>query len=202
MLTPAPGADNDCRRRPRQAIRLAAATLALGLGGCAGPAPPHGAYPFDGGEFLAAPSAWPAWADMLSRHAGQRPAVAACLADQAACSRRMRSLNVIVGQGASLPRERQIQLVNRFINQRGYERDRRRRTLVAGDGEVVRRSQWATLKEFLEQGGDCEDYATAKYFILRRLGFPAAALRVAVAYDRRHREHHAVLAVQIGRAHV
>ncbi len=194
MLTPAQGADNARRRRWRQPIRACAAA-AIALGGCALPPSPHGAYPFDGGEFLATPAHWPAWADMLSRRTSQAAAVDACIDDRTACSRRMRSLHVVVGQGANLPREQQIQLVNRFINKRGYESDRRK-TFDGEDGKIVRRSHWATLKEFLEQGGDCEDYATAKYFILRRLGFPAARLRVVVAYDRRYREHHAVVAVR------
>ena len=195
MLTPGFKANNARRRVRPRLIRTAGIALALGLGGCAATPSPHGAYPFDGGEFLAPPTQWPAWAAMLVRHADQDATVRACLEEQAACSRRMRSLHVIVREGAKLPPAKQIQLVNRFINKRGYERDRRR-TLELADGKVVRRSHWATLKEFLEQGGDCEDFATAKYFILRRLGLPAAALRVVVAYDRRYREHHAVVAVR------
>ena len=194
MLTPRCGgnnARNGAKRRCRGA--LAGFTIGL-LGGCAAPSP-YGAYPFDEGEFLAAPAQWPAWREMLSRHAQQLPAIDACIADQRACSRRLRSFAFVVNQGANLPPEKQIQLVNRFINKRGYERDRRK-TLQSADGKTVRRSHWATLKEFLEQGGDCEDFAAAKYFMLRRLGFPAAALRVVVAYDRRYREHHAVVAVR------
>jgi predicted transglutaminase-like cysteine proteinase len=50
------------------------------------------------------------------------------------------------------------------------------------------------LLEFLEKGGDCEDYATAKYFLLRTLGIPADDLRVVVAWDRKARGYHALLA--------
>lgn len=192
MLTPPRSGNN---ARGLLAVRAWGwVALAASLGGCTAPSP-YGAYPFDAGEFLAAPAQWPAWGDMLARHAQQRPAVEACIADQQACSRRMRSFAFIVGESASLPRQQQIQLVNRFINRRGYDADRRR-TLELAEGKVVRRSHWATLKEFLEQGGDCEDFAAAKYFILRRLGFPAAALRIVVVYDRRYREHHAVVAVR------
>ncbi len=58
------------------------------------------------------------------------------------------------------------------------------------------RSKWTTLLEFLRRGGDCEDYATAKYFLLRELGFPVDDLRVLVSYDRKVRGYHAVLAVK------
>jgi predicted transglutaminase-like cysteine proteinase len=51
------------------------------------------------------------------------------------------------------------------------------------------------LLEFLQKGGDCEDYATAKYMILRLLGYSAEALRIVVVYDRKTREYHAVVAV-------
>ena len=48
----------------------------------------------------------------------------------------------------------------------------------------------------MQRGGDCEDYAVAKYFLLRELGFPAEDMRVLVTYDRSVRAHHAVLAVR------
>lgn len=61
---------------------------------------------------------------------------------------------------------------------------------------------WATPAEFINQrGGDCEDYAIAKYFALRALNIPANAMRLVII--RQHndrgvfaRELHAVLAVR------
>ncbi len=50
--------------------------------------------------------------------------------------------------------------------------------------------------DFVRRGGDCEDYATTKYFLLRTLGFTSDDLRVLVVYDRRLRDYHAVLAVR------
>ena len=44
--------------------------------------------------------------------------------------------------------------------------------------------------------GDCEDYAVAKYFLLRELGFPAEDMRVLVTYEKSARDYHAVLAVR------
>ena len=46
--------------------------------------------------------------------------------------------------------------------------------------------------------GDCEDYAIAKYFALRQLGFDKEELRIVVLYDRIRNLGHAVLAVYGG----
>ena len=48
----------------------------------------------------------------------------------------------------------------------------------------------------MRRGGDCEDFATAKYFLLRMLGVPAENMRIVVAYERRERGYHAVLALK------
>ena len=47
----------------------------------------------------------------------------------------------------------------------------------------------------LARGGDCEDFAIAKYLALRGLGFPARDLRLLILYDERRQQAHAVLAV-------
>lgn len=76
----------------------------------------------------------------------------------------------------------------------GRQTARTRRALRrAGIGKVPR-SHWSTLYEFLDSGGDCEDYASSKYFLLRKLGVPAADMRVVVTYETKIRGYHAVLA--------
>ncbi|CAK7061346.1 MAG: hypothetical protein DELT_01453 [Desulfovibrio sp.] len=60
---------------------------------------------------------------------------------------------------------------------------------------------WAVPKEFFaKRGGDCEDYAIAKYFALRYLGFPANRMRIVIVREldpqgRADPFMHAVLAV-------
>ncbi|MAF97217.1 MAG: hypothetical protein CMH26_01120 [Micavibrio sp.] len=54
---------------------------------------------------------------------------------------------------------------------------------------------WATPAEFLQRGGDCEDYAIAKYTALRALGVPEERLRVAIVQDTYKNIPHAVLIV-------
>jgi len=61
---------------------------------------------------------------------------------------------------------------------------------------------WASPAEFIRnRGGDCEDYAIAKYFALRFLGVPAESMRLVVlrevsAKGVPHPQLHAVLAVR------
>jgi predicted transglutaminase-like cysteine proteinase len=54
---------------------------------------------------------------------------------------------------------------------------------------------WATPVEFLQRGGDCEDFAIAKYTALRALGVPEERLRVAIVHDTLKNIPHAVLVV-------
>ena len=49
----------------------------------------------------------------------------------------------------------------------------------------------------MARSGDCEDYAIAKFFALRELGFGNDQMRIAIIYDRLRRRGHAVLAVNL-----
>ena len=80
----------------------------------------------------------------------------------------------------------QLIQVNRYVNEIQYIQD------VANWGES---DHWAAPAEFFANGGDCEDYAIAKYFLLRELGVPPEQLKIVVLHDRRRRQTHAVLTV-------
>lgn len=54
---------------------------------------------------------------------------------------------------------------------------------------------WETPVEFLSRGGDCEDFAIAKYVSLRSLGVPEERLRVAIVKDLQKGVPHAILIV-------
>lgn len=68
--------------------------------------------------------------------------------------------------------------VNDFFNKIRYKTDPR---------HWKKRDYWATPFEFLGTGaGDCEDYAIAKYYTLRKLGIPENKLRIVyVKYLRK-----------------
>lgn len=86
-----------------------------------------------------------------------------------------------------------IRLVNGFFNQWRP---------VSDEAAFATPEYWATPKEFkANRGGDCEDYAIAKYFALRFLGLDAEPMRIVIVKDNTRSskaklELHAVLAVK------
>ncbi len=80
----------------------------------------------------------------------------------------------------------QLDVINRWFNKVAYVSD-------AANWQTL--DHWETINEFLTKGGDCEDYAIAKYAMLRNLGVPADQMRLLIVEDMRKREVHAVLAV-------
>ncbi|WP_342249602.1 transglutaminase-like cysteine peptidase [Sphingomonas sp. OTU376] len=56
--------------------------------------------------------------------------------------------------------------------------------------------RWETPAEMFARGGDCEDFALTKYFALRELGLAESAMRLAIVWDNRDAEQHAVLFVE------
>jgi predicted transglutaminase-like cysteine proteinase len=84
-------------------------------------------------------------------------------------------------------RSAQAQMVNAFFNQWAYR----------SDEEAYGRSDyWATPIAFMENSGDCEDYAIAKYTTLLFLGVPDRAMRITAVIDNnRGGIGHAILSV-------
>jgi predicted transglutaminase-like cysteine proteinase len=79
--------------------------------------------------------------------------------------------------------EKQLKKVNSFFNRVRYKTDQQ---------HWNSEDYWATPIELLStNGGDCEDYAIAKYFTLRALGIPDEHLRITY-----------VNAIEIGQAHM
>lgn len=67
-----------------------------------------------------------------------------------------------------------IEAVNRFFNAMTY---------VSDQDNVGINDYWQTPYEMMANGGDCEDYAIAKYISLKRLGVPETAMRIMVVKD-------------------
>ncbi len=85
-----------------------------------------------------------------------------------------------------LPLEQMAARVNDLANSQDYINDSRN----WGTSDY-----WATPVEFLTRGGDCEDFAIAKYVSLRALGVPENRLRITILQDMQKNIPHAVLAV-------
>ena len=76
--------------------------------------------------------------------------------------------------------------VNKLVNKTRYIVDKK---------NWGKSDYWATPVEFLTRGGDCEDFAIAKYTALRALGVPEERLRIAIVQDTQKNIPHAVLVV-------
>ncbi len=85
-----------------------------------------------------------------------------------------------------LPPAKQIDAVNSYANNKRYVLD------ISNYGKE---DYWAVAKEFLYNGGDCEDYAITKFFSLKWLGYNLENVRLVVLQDTNLRIPHAVLAV-------
>lgn len=81
----------------------------------------------------------------------------------------------------------QLDAVNRFLNQTPY---------IVDSVNWGVEDYWETLGEFFQKNGDCEDYAISKYVTLKKLGWAADSMRIAVINDENLRIPHAVLVVE------
>lgn len=85
-----------------------------------------------------------------------------------------------------LPLSRMAAQVNELVNRTHY---------VPDSKNYGQNDYWATPVEFFSRGGDCEDFAIAKYTALRTLGVPEERLRVAIVQDLQKNVPHAILIV-------
>ena len=134
-------------------------------------------------------SMFPRWASMLARHEKEKAAadLPCASATRQAC-RLQQWLRTLDGL-RDKDKLAQIREVNRRLNAFPYVKD--------GARQSGGRNHWATLGEFLDHSGDCEDYAIAKFMSLRHIGFSNDDLRVVVLRDINLRLDHAVVVVYL-----
>lgn len=123
-------------------------------------------------------SAFTKWSGMFSRFDDDANAPAA----QAAMAKWKNDLSKF--QGKDL--ETMARGVNDLMNRVEYINDSR---------NWGKSDYWATPVEFMRRGGDCEDFAIAKYSSLRALGVPEERMRIAIVKDMEKGIPHAVLVV-------
>ncbi|MFQ5774561.1 MAG: transglutaminase-like cysteine peptidase [Kiloniellaceae bacterium] len=129
----------------------------------------------------------PQWTRVLAAMEKERGAFARCVRVAARCTTpALRSWRKIIAAAASLDRAARLRAVNDYFNRWPYRQD----------PDVYGRSEyWATPSEFMARSGDCEDYAVAKYFALRQLGFGKDEMRIVILTDEIRGIGHAVLAI-------
>ena len=99
---------------------------------------------------------------------------------------RVEAWQALLQQAATLDEADKLNEVNRFFN---------RQLRFTDDVFLWQQDDyWATPVEALIKGaGDCEDYALAKYFTLRRLGVPSERMRITYVKALRLNQAHMVL---------
>jgi predicted transglutaminase-like cysteine proteinase len=127
------------------------------------------------------------WSGALERHA-RATSAPICATGPGCTSLAWQRLLVRLAQA---PRATQLLAVNTFVNSAPYVADE------ANWGEI---DYWESPDELFARGGDCEDYAIAKYLSLRALGLGASDLRLVVLRERTRGDAHAVLLVKFGGA--
>jgi predicted transglutaminase-like cysteine proteinase len=99
---------------------------------------------------------------------------------------RVRAWQTLMSQDGNLDIHSKLEVVNRFFNKLRFVSDRSHWGVD---------DYWATPVEFLAtDGGDCEDFAIAKYFTLRALGVPIDRMRITYVKAITLNQAHMVLA--------
>src|SRR5262245_54241810 len=132
----------------------------------------------------------PQWQQILRQLPQQEAQVRACMRGLICADPGALRLATITERSLGQSRDIQIEEVNSAINHEPYREDRE---------QFGRDDVWQTPVSFARQGGDCEDYAIAKYFVLRLLGFTDANLRVVVLTRDNWEQVHALLLARTDR---
>lgn len=164
------------------AAALFAGAAALGAPASAADPVPAGVRLFGSSENVNRDiSPFPKWTGMLARYAEERRLEDAPCRDGRCYLQQWTSF---VAGLARQDRMAQLRAVNAYANRIAYRSDYDRHGIA---------DYWATPRETLGRSADCEDYAIVKYLSLRKLGWPASALRIVVLKHEIRNELHAVL---------
>jgi len=132
----------------------------------------------------------PQWTRVLQVMEREGAAFVQCAEDATACPTPvLKNWRKVITSARDLPRDKQIDFVNKFFNQWPYKQD----IELYGLSEY-----WATPREFMSHSGDCEDYSITKYFALRALGFDKEELRIVILMDEIRNIGHSVLTIKEG----
>ncbi|EKS39950.1 transglutaminase-like cysteine peptidase [Afipia clevelandensis] len=147
---------------------------------------PFGLFVFRAPEGLL----WTKWRAIGDAMATERDQIERCRIFRETCSEPADRFVEIVDNVRPLPDRARIDRVNAMVNNAvRYVSD------YAQHGVADR---WTAPLATLAAGqGDCEDYAIAKYALLREAGVAESDLRLLLVKDRAVRQDHAVLAVRL-----
>ena len=182
------------RGRGPNAVRLAAlapSNLASDAQPSQKEAPPLGKEPFGLFTFRAPEGMlWRKWRGVEADLAKEQDVLGRCRAESGSCPSYAAQFLRLINAVQSKSNRAMLDEANRGVNMAiRYLND------LSHHGEADRWS--APLATFATAKGDCEDYAIAKYVVLREAGFPRENLRLVLVRDRAVRQDHAVLAARL-----
>ncbi len=124
------------------------------------------------------------WTGMLHRWAVERHEAAhpCALGETTACE--PPEWHRLVDLLTPLELHEKLDAVNKLLNRYPY---------IPSAANWHEPNHWETPFEFLAKSGQCQDYAIAKFMLLRAAGVPNELLRVVVLRDRRLNLDHAVM---------
>lgn len=134
---------------------------------------------------------WRKWRALQTDIDADMRQIESCKTNNSQCSDAARRFLLIVNEARTQDGTARIETVNRLINTAiRYMSDLSQHATV---------DVWSSPLASLSSGrGDCEDYAIAKYIVLREAGVSEQDLRILLVRDRKVREDHAVVSVRIG----
>ncbi|MFZ5734792.1 MAG: transglutaminase-like cysteine peptidase [Pseudomonadota bacterium] len=178
---------------PTDNVRLAAATPGVmsdappAIGGLSGSMEPYGLISFRAPEGVL----WRKWRASETEANKELAALAACKSEPARCDQTMVRFQNMIGEVRGRTGRARIETANRLVN-----------GAIRYTSDLIQHGvldQWTSPLATLTAGrGDCEDYAIAKYVLLREAGVAQGDLRILLGRDKAAREDHAVLAVRDG----
>jgi predicted transglutaminase-like cysteine proteinase len=127
------------------------------------------------------------WTDMQTRNTQEQAATKPCAQGEASgCTPREWTQLIAEMQGKSL--RQKVEIANTAMNQHPY---------VPTEQNWHRAMYWESPFQFLRAGGQCQDYAIAKYELLRDAGVPANQLEMVVLHATALGADHAVLVAYV-----
>lgn len=133
------------------------------------------------GDLVRDSSSFERWNRVIARFGQERQDATATCTPGVACPRE--EWAKLVAELKTLPLHERVLRVNAVLNRLPYIPAER------NWGDVA---YWETPYEFLARGGQCQDYAIAKYLALEESGVPTTALRFVVVRDMLRGLDHAI----------
>ncbi|HEV8015397.1 MAG TPA: transglutaminase-like cysteine peptidase [Stellaceae bacterium] len=150
----------------------------------------HGHAALFGSHEVYSQSTWrfAQWTEMLARSAVETKDAQHLCTTQTETQCTPPEWQALLDRMRGLDLRQQIDIANDAMNRHPY---------VPTMQNWHRSMYWETAFEFLRRGGQCQDYAIAKYLLLRAAGVPAELMRMVVLRDAAIGLDHAILAVYV-----